>query len=311
MKYRSFVYALILALVTNFVSVSEAQQQVVKPSQNETARLIQAAKYMPKILDNKKISFKQGDLPPGKFEVSKQFGPGSGGGGNTCAMSIVKLTKDLVYQGHWRASLSRDQELALQTAIQNATFVQGESLPLLRGEKKNAINFPDYKLIVVDKTACDLITAGGEQGYSILIHEYMGLAGIDDRDYSTSMNFVGTFAEEVTGRDGDRLIFDRTVKNVYICAATCQSESLGIGGHDVSRIGSIFFIPAKEVFKGMNSAQCMEKAKEFFVTSNRMADDAVDLCAAAMTGKFQSKFVDITASSPEAGFAIVPAKKGK
>ncbi|MBO9667851.1 MAG: hypothetical protein J7501_13695, partial [Bdellovibrio sp.] len=253
MKYRSYLYALTLGLVTNFGSVSEAQQPVVKPSQNETARVLEAAKYMPKILDNKKINFKSDSLP-GKFEVSKQFGPGSGGGGNTCAMSIVKLTKDLVYQGHWRASLNRDQEIALQSAIRNATFVQGENLPLLRGETKNAINFPDYKLIVVDKTACDLITAGGEQGYSILIHEYMGLAGIDDRDYNTSLNFVGSFAADATGRSGEKLIFDRSVKNVYICAAQCQSETLGVESHEVSRIGSIFFIPAKDVSRGMNNA---------------------------------------------------------
>lgn len=313
---RSYLNALAFVLATFLVTVSQAQQPMARLSKNKTGieapgGLSEAVKYLPKILDNKNIDFKKNNYtPPKRFDVTKTDGPGSGGGGNACAMGIVKLTKEILGQGFWQANLGQDQEQALKNAIQNAIFVQGDNLPAVRGEKKNAINFPDRKLIVVDSKACDVITAGGTPGYSLLIHEYMGLAGIDDRDYSASLSFIESLYREAPARDGDKPIFDRVIREVNICAASCQSEILGHEGHDRAEVGIIYYIPAKDSTRRMNTAECIEKAKEVIVISNSK-DDAVDFCAAAMTGKYWGKDVDIYTSAPETGFLIQPSYKRK
>ncbi|MGZ3768508.1 MAG: hypothetical protein ACXVCP_07540 [Bdellovibrio sp.] len=223
MARRSSLHIFIFALAACFVTVSQAKQQVLKLSQNRTAiesssELLEAVKYLPIILDSKKIDFiTTENTPPKRFDVTIAYGPGSGGGGNACAMGIVKLTKQILQQNFNQTLLQRDQEQALKAAMQTAIFVQGENLHPVRGEKKNAINFPDLQLVVVDNKACEVIVDGGAPGFSLLVHEYMGLANIDDRDYNASWSFIEKLSLDLPNGDRENPIITAYM-NTFECA---------------------------------------------------------------------------------------------
>ena len=83
-----------------------------------------------------------------------------------------------------------------------------------------------------------------------------------------------------------------TVRGVTICAATCQTESLGILNHDEAIVGKIYYAEATEENR-TNTNYCLSNAKKMTVKSNRMTDDSLKACASAMLGMYFGKKVDL------------------
>jgi hypothetical protein len=90
--------------------------------------------------------------------------------------------------------------------------------------------------------------------------------------------FHGAFADETA--------------DVIICAAQCQSEPLGHLGHDLALVGTIYYAPYSAE-KSASRLVCMSEAVEMQVYSDRKTDDALNLCAAAMMGRYEHKRVRI------------------
>jgi hypothetical protein len=121
-------------------------------------------------------------------------GPRTGGGGNSCALSIHQNTVKLV--GMLRGTnnlLSLDQLSILLSKIEVAKFYIGENL-MIDGQAKDAINYPDTHQIVINDKFCniDMAEVSGKS-MSILLHEYLGLAKINDKKYQISGAFLQNY----------------------------------------------------------------------------------------------------------------------
>ncbi|WP_413575320.1 hypothetical protein ACLVWU_13500 [Bdellovibrio sp. HCB290] len=326
MAYKPSFSLLSLVMVTAFVSYSMAEQQVIA-TQNKRytvgtqtqssgkSTLADETKFLPKILDNSKIDLnKSENEPQGEFQVNRVFGPGSGGGGNICASGIVKLTKKILNFGLYRANLQGDQEEKLKRAIFRARFSEGQDL-YVRGEKKNAINYPNQSLIVMDKRGCELVHEGHISGIALLMHEYLGLAGIDDRDYSTSYQFADALYNNAPVRNGSIPLGTEAIRNVAICAATCGNEVLGIDGHERAIVGKIYYALATAE-NLVNPKVCLAKARNVLVVSDRHSSQAFESCLNALTGKYTGKAVDIFIGGKDfevdnGSLVILPTNKSK
>lgn len=294
--------------------LSTSQLTPTAPALNQKMMdLYKAAKFLPRILDNNTIDYKKS-----AYETpNKVSGPSSGGGGNLCAQGIVKLTKNILYHDFNQSPLTKIQVQMLKNVIPNTLFVHGENLPKIEGEEKNGINFPSLKIIVLDNLSCQTLIEGGEAAYSFLLHEYKGLAGIDDRDYNSSLESTKSLIDEATAFDGNKPIFDTVIKNVTICAASCQNEILGHLGHDRAFIGTIYFAPATNENLS-NKNLCMSESKEAPIYSDRRSDLSSNSCAEALADKYYGKVVDLYPYVSEdlkddgagGGFKINVVKKG-
>ena len=87
----------------------------------------------------------------------------------------------------------------------------------------------------------------------------------------------------------------KTVRGVTICAASCQTESLGIRSHSDAVVGKIYYAEASEENR-TNTLYCLSNAKTVTVTSNRMGDESIKACASAMLGMYYGKKVDLRTS---------------
>jgi hypothetical protein len=121
-------------------------------------------------------------------------GPRTGGGGNSCAMSIHQNTVKLVgLISGANNLLSVDQLALLLSKIEVAKFYIGENL-MIEGQSKDAINYPDTNQIVVSDKFCniDMNDVSGKS-MSLLLHEYLGLAKINDKKYQLSGAFLQNY----------------------------------------------------------------------------------------------------------------------
>ena len=87
----------------------------------------------------------------------------------------------------------------------------------------------------------------------------------------------------------------KTVRGVTICAASCQTESLGIRNHDEATVGKIYYAEATEENR-TNTNFCLSNSKAITVTSNRMTDESIKACASAMLHMYFGKKVDLRSS---------------
>lgn len=145
---------------------------------------IQTPKF---ILDNATIKSLQEATKPTN-------GPRTGGGGNSCALSIHQNTVKLV--GLLKASaglLSPEQLSLLLRKIEVAKFYVGENL-MIDGQTKDAINYPDTNQIVVSDKFCNIdMNDVSAKAMSLLLHEYLGLAKINDKKYQISGAFLQNY----------------------------------------------------------------------------------------------------------------------
>lgn len=73
----------------------------------------------------------------------------------------------------------------LMQAVQN-TFVNSQERLFLRGDEVDAINYPDARKILVSRTGWDRMSSSPHRRAFLVLHEYLGIIGIDDARYQVS-----------------------------------------------------------------------------------------------------------------------------
>ncbi len=101
------------------------------------------------------------------------------------------------------------------------------------------------------------------------------------------------------------------IKGVAICSAQCNSEVLGIHGHDNATIGIVYYaIATEENLK--NTLACQDAAKEVKISSNRMSDGSLLSCMDALSDKYFGQKVDLdteySVEDDDSYFKIQPSK---
>jgi hypothetical protein len=146
--------------------------------------------------DGKLILLNEGALK--QLQNSKPEGPRSGGGGNSCALNINENTKQLLKTLELMPQLLTKKQLNdLKQHILKTAFYLKDNL-YKNGESKDAINFPAENKIYVSPNLCkwQMVEVSGS-AMAILLHEYLGLAGINDSKYQISGKFLAKYAEIV------------------------------------------------------------------------------------------------------------------
>ncbi|WP_413585568.1 hypothetical protein [Bdellovibrio sp. HCB274] len=196
MTYRHFGEKVLITCVTFFALNAFAAEsvkvdpQLAKSSKPEVSAVAKNRPSGTLILSNS-ANRKLKDMDA----LSKVEGPRTGGGGNSCALSITQNTEKMISMLSAMPNLlSEEQKTILLLKISEAKFYVAETLTL-DGEMKDAINYPDTKEIFVSNRLCglDLIEVHS-RAMAILLHEYLGLARIDDRRYQISGAFLQNFA---------------------------------------------------------------------------------------------------------------------
>ncbi|MEA9356470.1 hypothetical protein SHI21_09660 [Bacteriovorax sp. PP10] len=152
-------------------------------------------------------------------------------------------------------------------------------------------------------------TSESEQ-YRLIHHEYAGLVNVEKNDgessdYVISNQLTDFLVEKTVLRlaikkeepvdiyNPKRVI----LKNVVICSVMCNEEITGHLGHDLARIGTIYYAEATEENNHLNT--CMSNAESLPLYSDRMDERSVKNCTKALTGKFRWKSVDIDTHHPD------------
>jgi hypothetical protein len=180
-------------IVTFFAQLSIAGQlavSAIRTAPQGQAQMLPGLKNLPLILDTKNMKAeKLKNVRLEQFNVDKAYGPGSSGGGGICAFGITAgsdFILDNLQAIPFKTQKQRDQFVR---KIGSVRFLQGANLEV-RGQSVNALNYPSASVIVLDNKACDHLEAGKVAGYSFLLHEYLGVAGIDDTTYQISNSFT-------------------------------------------------------------------------------------------------------------------------
>jgi len=144
---------------------------------------------LPTIIDFKKIDLSSGLSPKLKTEIRQ--GPGSGGGGNSCALMIKENTRMLIDKLSIYSPLQEEKSSLVQLLrnIKSAKFVLGSDL-MVDGKKVEAINYPEAKTIVIEQSFCDQMNSISLRSMGILLHEYLGLTLIDDTGFEVSGDLI-------------------------------------------------------------------------------------------------------------------------
>jgi hypothetical protein len=121
-------------------------------------------------------------------------GPRTGGGGNSCALAITQNTKSLVTLLDRESFYGIIDTEKLFPVIKKARFYIQDGL-VKNNQKKDAMNFPKEGKILITPNFCatELVELSG-RSMSLLLHEYLGLAGIDDQKYQLSGKFLEIYA---------------------------------------------------------------------------------------------------------------------
>lgn len=182
--------ALILSVVTFFVNSSFARQLDVNsqaPQQLVQNFKIQSSlNHLPLILDTRNLNIeKYNSAKVENIDLSHLYGPGTSGGGNLCAYNITTATAFILKHLSVIPFQDQNQRQTFLKTLAHVQFLQGENL-FVRGQSVDAINYPDKKQILLTGHACDQLSTESVSSYSLLLHEYLGVAGIDDRTYQIS-----------------------------------------------------------------------------------------------------------------------------
>ena len=82
------------------------------------------------------------------------------------------------------------------------------------------------------------------------------------------------------------------LKGVTICAAECNSESLGVFPVGQALVGTIYYATATPETTNATGV-CLSQSSKVSVISNRMTDESSVACVNALLGKYFGKVVDI------------------
>lgn len=162
------------------------------------------------LIDFSKIDFNRVNIDI-KSEIRQ--GPGSGGGGNSCALMLKQNTVEILSKIKLYPLFQQDGvgEILEQT-IKSAQFYIGKDL-YINGKKVEAINYPVDKAIYVEQAFCDKISVLSAASIGLTLHEYLGLAGFDDTQYQISGDFVATYYQQETAGKVGKAYFNTSPMN--------------------------------------------------------------------------------------------------
>ena len=148
----------------------------------------------------------QGD--PGGTAASTPLPPASqasggsiqGGGGGTFTLSVfwalVRQVETSLQDDTFTNVLSADQLKSVRSLMQKGVVRIEYGVPPLfvvnkdgKRVKVDAINYPNDKKIVIDQKAWDQNFTSGLEMRHLVLHEFLGLAGIDDSEYRISQRY--------------------------------------------------------------------------------------------------------------------------
>lgn len=234
MSPKQVIRRLSIALVTTLASASLAGQSKLVSPQNGTApknleqqkNLPPGLKNMPLILNTKKIDFtKIKERKIESIDLDKMFGPGSGGGGNMCALNLTRASNFFLENLDKVPNLSKSQKGLLADKISSVIFIQGANLEL-RGQAVNAINYKAYNTIVVDEKFCASLEEETATAYSTLLHEYLGVAGIDDTSFQISGPFTRGLNDLIANTPNEKRMMRAAIKE-FLKRANDPKTDLG------------------------------------------------------------------------------------
>lgn len=127
-----------------------------------------------------------------KIQSETRQGPGSGGGGNTCALMLKQNAIELIerIQAYPPFQTNGIADLLISN-IKAAHFLPGDKLQIA-GKDVEAINYPTKKIIEIEEGFCDKVITFSTASLGITLHEYLGLAGLADDEYQISGPFISS-----------------------------------------------------------------------------------------------------------------------
>lgn len=145
------------------------------------------------IIDLNKIDLKNLKVESIKSEI--RMGPGSGGGGSSCALMLRQHSVEILEQIKYYQPFQQDGIAeVLAKNIQATQFYMGTDLHI-NGKKVEAINYPVKKIIVVEQAFCDRLTTVTPASLGLLLHEFLGESGYDDTEFQISSDFVTSLSQ--------------------------------------------------------------------------------------------------------------------
>ncbi len=181
-------------------------------------------KNLPLILDSKIIQFdKLKSATVEKYNLDKVHGPGSGGGGNICAASLLSATQFIISNINEISFQNEVQKNGFLNKMKSAKFLAGSNLEV-RGQQVNAINYPSLDIIVIDSIVCASLVEENVTGYRLLLHEYLGIAGIDDTQHQISNPFSEKMKSIIDSRPNLRQLQEKVVATFLMAANNPRSQ---------------------------------------------------------------------------------------
>jgi len=232
-----------LLLITAFTSgafaVEKARMVAIRTSPKGEIEISASLKNLPLILDTKNFKIeKLKNVKVESFNLDKVYGPGSSGGGGLCAFNITSATAFIVKHLDKIPFANKNQRNQFLAKVTSVRFLQGANLEV-RGQSVNAINVPSANSIVLDEIACDAIEGGGSAGYSLLLHEYLGVANIDDTTYQVSNAFAAATKTELN--DGTcetaKCMKKKAELKLYRVSLQKLENDLAFGGRAIMVVG--------------------------------------------------------------------------
>ncbi len=132
----------------------------------------------------------------------------AGGGGNTVGNGGDGVAEEFVIEARQAINLLSCIKLEfadikiVSTLLSNVEFTEvnssQESL-WLRGRQVDAINFPgEHKILVSRERWSGLLLANIGTRVTIVLHEYLGVSGVDDSEYETSQRLVAKIRNQIS-----------------------------------------------------------------------------------------------------------------
>lgn len=113
-----------------------------------------------------------------------------GNGGDTYAIEFVSVASDIL--DYLEVSGSDGLDLAQLKDVMKTTKVESTDKALsLKGVPKDAINYPTEKRILFNRLAWG--NAKEAQKPRLVLHEYLGILGVDDSSYARSTELLSSF----------------------------------------------------------------------------------------------------------------------
>jgi len=114
-----------------------------------------------------------------------------GNGGDTYALEFTLIAKDIQNHLEIMASSREINLLSLNEAIKSTKVESTENKLFLNNIPKDAINYPTEKRIIFNRTAW--VNSKESFKPSLVLHEYLGIMGINDSSYSLSISLLKSF----------------------------------------------------------------------------------------------------------------------